>query len=175
MMKFNPRIQAIYRAPAAGALMQSMNLVKVVAGMGIEGDRYALGMGAYSSLRPSKVRHLSLITLSGINIANDWLRAGNEPTFDGSETRRNIILEGITAPELNRLVGQKFQLGNILLMGAELCSPCERPAQLLNRPSFMDAFEGRGGIRAEVLNSGELAIDDALFIENEIHRDSIPR
>lgn len=175
MMKFNPRIQAIYRAPAAGASMQSMNLVKVIAGMGIDGDRYALGTGAYSSLKPSKVRHLSLIALSGINIANDWLRAGNEPTFNSSETRRNIIMEGITAPELNHLVGQKFQLGNILLMGTELCTPCERPAQLLNRPSFMDAFEGRGGIRAEILNSGVLAVDDALFIENEVYHDSIPR
>ena len=170
-MKFNPRIQAIYLAPTAGMPMQPMDHVKVNAGLGIEGDRYALGTGAYSLIEPSKVRHLSLIALSGITIANDWLRAGNEPTFEASETRRNIILEGITAPELNLLVGQKFQLGNILLMGTELCSPCERPAQLLNRPSFMDAFEGRGGIRAEILSSGVLAINNALFIGNEVCHD----
>jgi len=175
MFKFNARIQAIYLASSAGAPMKSMDHVKVSAGIGIEGDRYALGTGAYSLLEPKKVRHLSLIALSGIAIANDWLSAGNEPTFDGSETRRNIILEGVTPSQLNLLLGQKFQLGNILLRGTELCVPCERPAQLLNRPSFMDAFEGRGGIRAEVLNSGTLAVGDALFIRNEIQDDSIPR
>jgi hypothetical protein len=35
----------------------------------------------------------------------------------------------------------------------------------------MEAFEGRGGIRAEVLVSGELAVDDALFIKNEVRLD----
>ena len=170
-MKFNARIQSIYLAPAAGAPMQPLNRVKVRAGFGLEGDRYALGAGAFSLTEPSKVRHLSLITLSGIDIANEWLRAGNEPTFEGSETRRNIILEGITPNELNLLVGQQFRLGNALLKGVELCIPCERPAQLLNRPSFMEAFEGRGGIRAEVLVSGELLVDDALFIENEARHD----
>jgi len=53
------------------------------------------------------------------------------------------------------------------MLGTELCAPCERPAQLLSRPSFMDAFEGRGGIRAEVLNSGTLVLGDRLFKENE--------
>lgn len=173
MINCNARIQAIYLASTAGMPMNSMDQVKVGAGLGIEGDRYALGTGAYSLLEPRKVRDLSLISLTGIAVANEWLSAGNEPTFENSETRRNIILEGITAPELNLLVGQKFQLGNILLRGTELCVPCERPAQLLNRPSFMDAFEGRGGIRAEVLNSGVLAVGDRLVIENEVYDDSI--
>jgi MOSC domain-containing protein YiiM len=104
---------------------------------------------------------------AGIETANDWLTAGDEPTFDESETRRNIALAGITASELNALVGQRFQLGSIQLLGTELCTPCERPAQLLGRPSFMEAFEGRGGIRAEVLNSGALAVGDKLFISDE--------
>ena len=175
MFKFNARIQAIYLASTAGAPMKSMDHVKVSAGIGIEGDRYALGTGAYSLVKPNKVRHVSLIALSGIIIANEWLSAGNEATFEDSETRRNIILKGIAAPQLNLLVGQKFQLGNILLRGTELCVPCERPAQPLNRPSFMDAFEGRGGIRAEVLNSGALAVGDTLFKEDEVCDDSILR
>ncbi len=37
----------------------------------------------------------------------------------------------------------------------------------------MDAFEGRGGIRAEVLNSGVLAVGDELVIESEVYDDSI--
>jgi MOSC domain-containing protein YiiM len=166
-MPMNAHIQAIYIATTAGAKMQAISHVKVSAGSGIEGDRYALGIGAYSKVEPAKVRHISLISSSAIETANDWLKAGDEPTFDESETRRNIVLEGITATELNELVGKQFHLGNLLLLGTELCTPCERPAQLLNRPSFMEAFEGRGGIRAEVLNSGDLAIGDKLTLNNE--------
>jgi hypothetical protein len=167
LMKLNAHIQAIYLAPTAGAQMQSVSHVRVNAESGIEGDRYALGTGAYSDVEPVKVRHISLISASGIETANDWLKAGDEPTFDGVETRRNIVLEGINANDLNDLVGQHFQLGNLQMLGTELCTPCERPAQLLSRPSFMEAFEGRGGIRAEVLNSATLAVGDKLFLDNE--------
>jgi hypothetical protein len=165
-MKFNAYIQAIYLAASAGAQMLSVASAKANAGIGLEGDRYALGTGAYSAIKPTKVRHISIIALSGIETANDWFIAGDEPTFDGPETRRNIALAGITASELNALVGQRFQLGSIELLGTELCTPCERPAQLLGRPSFMEAFEGRGGIRAEVLNSGALTVGDKLFIKD---------
>ena len=166
-MKLSAHIQAIYLAPSAGAQMQSVKQVSVNANSGIEGDRYALGTGAYSATKPIKVRHISLISSGGIDTANDWLKAGDEPTFDGSETRRNIVLEGITANDLNDLVGQRFQLGSLQMLGTELCTPCERPAQLLSRSSFMEAFEGRGGIRAQILNSGTLAVGDKLFLENE--------
>jgi len=164
-MKFNAHIQAIYLANSAGAKMQSANAAKLNAGIGIEGDRYAMGTGAYSATEPAKVRHISLISLSAIETANDWLKAGDEPTFDAAETRRNIVLDGIAAAELNSLVGKRFQLGGIQMLGTELCTPCERPAQLLNRSSFMDAFEGRGGIRAEILSSGILTIGDQLSTE----------
>ena len=170
-MSLNAHIQAIYLASTAGAKMEAINHAKVNAGSGIEGDRYALGAGAYSKVEPAKVRHISLISSSGIETANDWLKAGDEPTFNGSETRRNIVLEGITATELNELVGKQFQLGNLQLLGTELCTPCERPAQLLSKPSFMEAFEGRGGIRAEVLNTGTLTIGDKLTLSNEKHHD----
>ena len=166
-MKLNAYIQAIYLAASAGTQMLSVSTAKAMAGIGLEGDRYALGTGAYSAIEPTKVRHISIIAVSGINTANDWLTAGDEPTFDGPETRRNIVLAGIAASELNALVGKPFQIGSIQLLGTELCTPCERPAQLLSRPSFMDAFEGRGGIRAEILNSGALTVGDKLFIGNE--------
>lgn len=170
-MLLNAHIQEIYLASTAGATMQFIDHIKVNAHSGIEGDRYALGLGAYSKVEPAKVRHISLISSSGIETANEWLKAGDEPTFDGSETRRNIVLAGITAAELNDLVGKQFQLGNLQLRGTELCTPCERPAQLQNKPSFMEAFEGRGGIRAEVLSSGTLAIGDKLTINDEKRHD----
>jgi len=170
-MPMDPHIQAIYLATSAGAKMQPIDHIRVNAGSGIEGDRYALGTGAYSSVEPVKVRHISIISSSGIETANDWLKAGDEPTFDLSETRRNIVLNGITATELNDLVGKLFQLGSLQLLGTELCTPCERPAQLLSKPGFMEAFEGRGGIRAEVLNTAIITIGDKLTLNIEKHHD----
>ena len=61
-MSLKAHIQAIYLASSAGAKMQSIDHIKVKADSGIEGDRYALGTGAYSKIEPAKVRHISLIS-----------------------------------------------------------------------------------------------------------------
>jgi uncharacterized protein YcbX len=156
-----PYIQAIYIAPNAGAAMQSLSKAKITL-TGIEGDRYAIGKGTYSDTTPSKIRHLSLITSSGIAVANEWLSAGDEPNFDASQTRRNIVIGNMSADELSSFVGKTFALGALILHGVELCTPCQRPAQLLNKPSFMDAFEGRGGLRAEIVKAGDISVGDIL-------------
>jgi uncharacterized protein YcbX len=165
-MKAPAHIQAIYIAPVAGAPMESVTHAELIES-GLKGDRYASGNGAYSNTLPSKVRHISLITASGIDTANEWLMAGNEPTFSGAETRRNIVLANMVADELNQLVGQTFRLGELIVKGTELCTPCQRPAQLQNRPNFMEAFEGRGGLRAEILQVGTIYVGDVLHMKGK--------
>ena len=155
------RIQAIYIAPEAGVPMQSIEMAELIAGEGIQGDRYALQMGAFSQNLPEKIRHISLIAQTGIEIANEWLKGGDEAIFEASQTRRNIVLSNITTAELNDFVGKAFFLGNVQCKGVELCAPCQRPAELLNKSDFMNAFEGRGGLRAEILISGNIKIGDA--------------
>ena len=166
-MTISPRIHAIYIAPNAGEPMQALEQAKLIPGQGIQGDRYAQGTGAFSQSQPVKIRHISLIAQVGIAIANEWLEAGGEPQFPEAQTRRNIVLSDISPAELNQLVGKTFLLGNIACRGTELCVPCHRPAQLMNKPSFMDAFEGRGGLRAEILQSGTIKIGDALTYMQE--------
>ena len=141
--------------------MESMMDAELVAS-GIQGDRYASNKGAYSDTSPSKIRHISLITAAGIETANEWLMADNEPTFSDAETRRNVVIANMSADELNQLVGQTFYLGELLLKGVELCTPCQRPAQLQHKPNFMEAFEGRGGLRAEILQVGIISVGDVL-------------
>lgn len=137
-MKSNARIQAIYFAPLAGAQMQAIKQAKIIAGQGIEGDRYALKTGAYSGIKPEKIRHISLITQDGIQIANDWLKAGDEPTFVGAETRRNIVLEGISANDLNALVGKQFWLGEIYCLAPNYaCHAKDQPNYFIDQASWM--------------------------------------
>lgn len=162
-----PYIQAIYIAPAAGAPMKSLHQAELIS-TGIKGDRYAGGVGAYSQTAPNKVRHITLITEAGIATANEWLMACDEATFSGAQTRRNVVIANMSADDLNHLVNRTFHLGEVLLKGVELCAPCQRPAQLLNRPDFLDAFDNRGGLRAEVLETGAISIGDVLHVHQEI-------
>jgi hypothetical protein len=171
IMQTNIHIQAIYIASSAGAPMQAKTTVEVEAGLGIKGDRYASGLGAFSDNQPPKIRHISLIASTGIAIANLWLEGSNETPFTDSETRRNVVLDGISPSELNALVGQAFQLGSISLKGTELCAPCVRPGELVGKPDFMDAFNGRGGIRAEILSSGPFSTGDALLMNHQRSND----
>jgi MOSC domain-containing protein YiiM len=72
------------------------------------------------------------------------------------------VIKHFSASELNSMVGKIFYLGGLAFKGTELCSPCQRPAKLMGRPDFIKAFEARGGIRAEALESGSLVAEDLL-------------
>ena len=160
-MKASAQIHSIHIAAQAGEPMLQIAQAEIIAGEGIAGDRYALGIGAFSKTKP-KIRHISLIALSGLERANRQLLSKQQAPFDEGETRRNLVISGISEDELNGLVGKIFYLGGLMFKGTELCEPCQRPANLLKKPDFMNAFEGRGGLRAEALDSGCITLGDAL-------------
>jgi MOSC domain-containing protein YiiM len=45
--------------------------------------------------------------------------------------------------------------------------PCQRPANLLAKQDFLKAFDGKGGLRAEALESGILLPNHPLEIPTE--------
>ena len=161
-MTQSPTIYSIYTSSNAGSKMVRQDKVKLVKGIGIEGDRYALGVGAFSNSDPKKNRDITLITKIGIDNSNRLLTYDGLAEFDMSETRRNVVIDQIQPNELNALVGKVFYLGKIKLMGEELCDPCERPSKLANKKGFKNAYDNNGGIRAQVLDSGEIVIGDLL-------------
>ncbi len=161
IMTVSPQIHSIQIASRAGESMMQLAQANIVAGKGIEGDRYALGIGAFSKTKP-KIRHISLIALSGIEDANQQLLTKQYAVFSESDARRNLVISNISASELNDLVGKIFYLGGLAFRGTELCAPCQRPANLLKRPDVLHAFDNRGGIRAEALESGCLIPGDLL-------------
>jgi len=147
----NGSVLAIYICGYKGEDMSSVRDSRVIAGRGLEGDRYALGRGAFSRSMPYMIRHLSLISRQAIIEAN----ANLETPYGEAETRRNIVTEGV---ELNDLVDRKFAVGNVTLRGVELCDPCRRPEKLTGKQGFEDAFKNLGGLRAEVLTDGLIAV-----------------
>ena len=106
--------------------MDKRESARLIVGKGIEGDRYALGIGAFSGSIPAKIRDVSLIALTGIEDANQELEASGLKPYLPCEVRRNIVIESMNSDALNQLVGREFSLGFIRLRATELCIPCER-------------------------------------------------
>jgi hypothetical protein len=147
-------LKSIYISPDAGEPMEFADAIELVAGIGIEDDRYGMGKGVFSKTKP-KIRHLSLISSEAIEAAN----RDRAIPFTEADTRRNVITAGI---DLNNLVDVRFNIGNVALRGVELCHPCNRPSIINGKPGFKEAFLGGGGLRAEVLSSGLIVVGDTI-------------
>lgn len=148
-------ILALYISPTAGAPMLSRKRVRAVANVGIEGDRYAKGIGAWSKAKRETIRDITLISREAIVEANDILIEWGMSPFEWNETRRNIVVEGVS---LNDLVGKRFQIGCVIFEGIELADPCKRPQALTGKPGFEKAFHNRGGLRARIVRGGRLEV-----------------
>ena len=155
MSEIEPQVVALYIAPDKAVPMQSREVVHAIEGIGLEGDRYAKGIGAWSKSKIDVKRHASLVSTEAIAAAN----MENGTNFTPADTRRNIVTQGV---DLNNLVGKEFTINGVRMHGVELCAPCVRPSVLSKKPGFEKAFQGRGGLRAEILSSGDIAVGDPI-------------
>jgi MOSC domain-containing protein YiiM len=62
---------------------------------------------------------------------------------------------------LNHLVGREFTVGDVRLRGIRLCEPCAH-MESLSKPGARKALRHRGGLRAEILESGTIRAGDAV-------------
>jgi MOSC domain-containing protein YiiM len=145
-------IEAIHIAPDAGAPVRPLELVRAIAQVGLEGDRYALGRGHYQDTRVS--RDLTLIEAEAI----EELAAEHGIRLAAGESRRNITTRGI---DLNDLVDRTFWVGEALCRGTRLCEPCQYLADLTGKP-LLRALVHRGGLRADILRTGIIRRGDVL-------------
>ena len=60
---------------------------------------------------------------------------------------------------LNDLVGRPFRVGAVRCVGIEPCDPC-RHLEWLTKPGVLKGLAGRGGLRADVVSGGEIALGD---------------
>lgn len=160
------QVVAIFIAPQKGEPMQTLEKVQAVAGLGLEGDRYASRAGAYSHTRrlTDFDRQATLISQ----------RAVAQTAFSLAETRRNLALN--SDPELlNGLAGKPFYIGDVEMKGVELCDPCNRPSVLSNKTGFLSAFDKCGGLRARILTDGVISCGDQLVIPERPRPDIFER
>jgi MOSC domain-containing protein YiiM len=153
---FRGQVVAIYTAPEKGAPMQSRDEVGAVAGVGLEGDRYATGAGKYTDNNDDGKRAVTLIEREAI------AAAGREYDVEigEHETRRNVVTEGVP---LNHLVGRTFRVGETTVRGLRLAEPCAY-LEGLTRGGVRRALVHRAGLRAEILEGGTLHVGDPVEV-----------
>jgi len=145
-------IEFIYVAPTATAPTVSVNEALAIPGVGLEGDRYALGKGTFS--KPEPDFELTLIEAEAI----EALKRDYNVELAPGEARRNLVTRGIA---LNHLVGRDFQIGEVRAHGIRLCEPCDHLQRLTGR-QLIKGLRHRGGLRAQILSPGSIRVGDSL-------------
>lgn len=141
-------VTEIWLTPTAAAPMRRVPSARLVAGLGLEGDRYALGGGTWARY-PDLEKQLTLIDRD--DVAAVAAEAG-VPLTPG-DTRRNLVTAGVDLPAL---VGRWFAVGDALLFGMKRCPPCAH-LERLTGARLVKAMVHRGGINAAVFAGGEVA------------------
>lgn len=151
-MIWEGRLDHIHIAPAASQPMQALGEARLVAGRGIEGDRYMLGTGTYSP-RPD-IREATLIESEALEaLARDYGVA-----LLPHEHRRNLTTTGVP---LNHLVGRRFMVGDCILEGGRLNVPCEYLQDLLGKKVFKPLIH-RSGLNCRIVEGGIIRVGDVV-------------
>ena len=142
----------IFVAPAGGAAMQPVEEIHAVAGLGIEGDRYADRSGHWTEMDDE-----CQVTLIEVECLEE-IRAQTGVNIEDGEHRRNIVTRGI---QLDSLLGKRFQVGTAILEYDRPRPPCGY-IEKLTEPGMTRALVGRGGICARVVGSGVIRASDPI-------------
>jgi MOSC domain-containing protein YiiM len=151
-MIFEGTLLNIHIALSAGQPMQELNEAVLIEGSGIEGDRYATGKGYYSD-KPD-IREVTLIdqeTLISLN------RDHNIELLP-SEHRRNLTTQNVP---LNHLVGQRFKIGDTVLEGGRLNTPCKYLETIVGKKIFVRLLN-RSGLNCRIIKGGVIKINDCI-------------
>jgi MOSC domain-containing protein YiiM len=132
-------VEGLHVSPQFEQLPQPVEAVEVTA-EGVLGDRY---FGE---------RHLTLIEAEALE--GLFEEAGIELT--AAESRRQVLTRRV---RLNDLVGTRFRVGEVECVGEEWCEPCSH-LEGLTRPGVLRGLVHRGGLRADIVRDGRIAVGD---------------
>ena len=130
--------------------IEKKETIEVVASKGIVGDRY------FHDFNGDR-EQITLIESENIDYYNNTFNT----KFTYLEFRRNIVTKNI---KLNDLVGKTIQVGEIKLKVNDLCRPCKDLQQRLGKSNIIKEFLRRGGLRCEILSSGNIKIGDKITV-----------
>jgi len=146
------RVEAIGIAATAEEPMRSVERARAIPGRGLEGDRHADGAGTFS--KPGSSGHdLTLIEAEAIAELG-----AHGVELEPLAARRNLVVSGI---DLDALIGRRFRVGSVECVGARRCEPCAH-LERLTAPGVLRGLVHRGGLRADLLSGGAIAVGDEI-------------
>ncbi|MFQ5490909.1 MAG: MOSC domain-containing protein [Phycisphaerae bacterium] len=144
----------IFIAAQEGDPIKQVESVWAVPGRGLEGDRYHNRVVRQGSPPDGKPRDVTLIEAEAIEaVKRD---CGIELAW--GDSRRNLVTRGLA---LNHFVGRRFQIGEVVIEGVELCEPCGL-LERMTQPGVRQALIHRGGLRARIVNESVLHLGDTI-------------
>ena len=146
----------IHTTPAVGQPMIAQHSAQLRQGEGVQGDRYALGTGKYSPF--PDIREVTLIEIETITA----LKRDHNIDLALEEHRRNLTTEDVP---LNHLVGKRFWVGDVMLEGGRLNTPC-RYLDLVTGKSVNDFLLHRSGLNCSIVLGGKINVGDSIKPEN---------
>ena len=124
--------------------------IDCVAGHGIRGDRFYDYRDNYKGQ----------ITFFSFEVFERLARHFGLTNKSPAVLRRNVIVSGV---DLNDLIGEEFSVQGVHFHGTSHCRPCYWLDQAF-APGTEDFLEGNGGLRAEILSDGAIAVGDAQLV-----------
>jgi MOSC domain-containing protein YiiM len=124
--------------------------IECVAGHGIRGDRFY----------DYKDNYKGQITFFSSEVFEKLTNRFDLTTKSAGVLRRNVIVAGV---DLNELIGEQFSVQGVQFAGTAHCRPCYWLDQAF-APGTEDFLEGNGGLRAEILSDGVIAVGDAQLL-----------
>jgi len=149
------KIAGIYITGEASIPMVGVKSAVAIAGKGLDGDRYAAGVGFYSPNPTTEgARELTLIEQESI----EALRTHDGVVIGDAETRRNVVTRDV---RLKGMLGKRFTIGAVVCEGVRDCPPCEHLDELTGK-KLMPLLVRTGGLRARIVEGGTISVGDLI-------------
>ena len=145
-----PKIKAINITNLSGESTIYVNQAILKRNKGIINDRY------YENFK-KKYEQVTLIESEKISYFNNTIK--NKLNY--KDFRRNIITTGV---DLNKMINKKLRINNVVLKIHQLCQPCRYLQNKLNIDNLVKLLTNKGGVRAEIVQSGMISTFDEIKI-----------
>jgi MOSC domain-containing protein YiiM len=137
------------RAPDDHPLLE-VQKIECVAGHGIRGDRFYDYRDNYKGQ----------ITFFSVEVFEKLAARFGLTNKSAGDLRRNVIVSDVN---LNDLIGEEFSIQGLRLRGTAHCRPCYWMNHAL-APGAEEFLHGNGGLRAQILSDGVMAVGDAQLV-----------
>jgi MOSC domain-containing protein YiiM len=148
----------IHIAPGASRPMEELEQANLIAGRGIEGDRYFLGTGTYSPKPDAREVTLFEIEVIEALARNDPPLQAGPIRIEPGHHRRNLTVRDVP---LGHLVGRRFRVGDVVLKGGRLNFPCKYLEKLLGLPVYQPLYN-RSGLNCRIEQGGIIQRGDSI-------------